>query len=332
MKKPPVEPHHLMQQQAALEQQQLWYKDAETGFIVLTDVYLKKRGTCCGSRCRHCPYDWKNVQAMLVAVLFFCCVLNASAQVSIDTVLSFVPGRGQNIGQSPAFFPQNIFRGPDAKSNDTVPSVDPREVCSLGFGGSIVVGSQRAVCVDRPGIDVTIYENVFRVQGQSKIYAEPATVELSTDGLTWVEVPCSFDTFEGCAGTVVGGSGIDLANVGIDSVRWIRITDVTEQLLGRRNHPLYDPTLSGFDLDAVVYHHYVPKPLTNHVVVDVTSRWVRVRCTTSGTVRFYTPHGALVSEERVSAGESDIYPSLVPGCYLGVVECGPFVESFFVLQ
>ena len=29
----------------------------EKGGIVLTESYLKKRGTCCGSGCRHCLFD-----------------------------------------------------------------------------------------------------------------------------------------------------------------------------------------------------------------------------------------------------------------------------------
>lgn len=29
----------------------------EKGKIVYTEEYLKKRGTCCGSICRHCPFD-----------------------------------------------------------------------------------------------------------------------------------------------------------------------------------------------------------------------------------------------------------------------------------
>ncbi|MDX2281712.1 MAG: DUF5522 domain-containing protein [Saprospiraceae bacterium] len=28
----------------------------ENGYFVFTEYYLKKRGTCCGSGCRHCPY------------------------------------------------------------------------------------------------------------------------------------------------------------------------------------------------------------------------------------------------------------------------------------
>lgn len=28
----------------------------EKGNIIMTEEYLKKRGTCCGSKCRHCPF------------------------------------------------------------------------------------------------------------------------------------------------------------------------------------------------------------------------------------------------------------------------------------
>ncbi len=32
------------------------------GRMVLTDVFLLKRGFCCGKGCRHCPYEYKNVE------------------------------------------------------------------------------------------------------------------------------------------------------------------------------------------------------------------------------------------------------------------------------
>lgn len=31
------------------------------GYLVFTEQYHRKRGYCCGSRCRHCPYGWENV-------------------------------------------------------------------------------------------------------------------------------------------------------------------------------------------------------------------------------------------------------------------------------
>lgn len=33
----------------------------EDGYVVFTAAYHLKRGTCCGSGCRHCPYDHVNV-------------------------------------------------------------------------------------------------------------------------------------------------------------------------------------------------------------------------------------------------------------------------------
>lgn len=29
----------------------------ENGLMVLTSLFLLKRGYCCGNGCRHCPYD-----------------------------------------------------------------------------------------------------------------------------------------------------------------------------------------------------------------------------------------------------------------------------------
>jgi hypothetical protein len=33
------------------------YVDPGTGFFVFTAATLAARGECCGSGCRHCPYD-----------------------------------------------------------------------------------------------------------------------------------------------------------------------------------------------------------------------------------------------------------------------------------
>lgn len=32
------------------------------GRMVFTEAYHLKRGYCCGSACRHCPYDYKAVK------------------------------------------------------------------------------------------------------------------------------------------------------------------------------------------------------------------------------------------------------------------------------
>jgi len=33
------------------------YVDPATGYQVFTDAALRANGSCCGSGCRHCPYD-----------------------------------------------------------------------------------------------------------------------------------------------------------------------------------------------------------------------------------------------------------------------------------
>lgn len=58
-------------QQAYIEEQQKKVKTPklqpsdyywEDGNMVMTESYHLKRGYCCGSRCRHCPYDYVNVK------------------------------------------------------------------------------------------------------------------------------------------------------------------------------------------------------------------------------------------------------------------------------
>jgi len=45
-------PHH----DRAVAQGKPGYMDPATGLFVMTSAYLKARGTCCGSGCRHCPF------------------------------------------------------------------------------------------------------------------------------------------------------------------------------------------------------------------------------------------------------------------------------------
>jgi hypothetical protein len=37
------------------------YIDPKTGYKVFTSEFHKKRGKCCGSGCRHCPFNHINV-------------------------------------------------------------------------------------------------------------------------------------------------------------------------------------------------------------------------------------------------------------------------------
>ncbi len=40
------------------EEEDFYFDD---GLMVMTKTYHLKRGYCCGSRCRHCPYGYENV-------------------------------------------------------------------------------------------------------------------------------------------------------------------------------------------------------------------------------------------------------------------------------
>ena len=46
---------------AACERGEPTYPDPATGCAVYTAAALAARGTCCGSGCRHCPYEHMNV-------------------------------------------------------------------------------------------------------------------------------------------------------------------------------------------------------------------------------------------------------------------------------
>jgi hypothetical protein len=41
---------------AAVARGDALYEDPDTGLFVMTEAYLRERGTCCDSGCRHCPY------------------------------------------------------------------------------------------------------------------------------------------------------------------------------------------------------------------------------------------------------------------------------------
>lgn len=53
--------------QEACNAGQMHYVDPSTSYHVFTEVAHKKRGACCGSGCRHCPYNHEKVRADLKA-------------------------------------------------------------------------------------------------------------------------------------------------------------------------------------------------------------------------------------------------------------------------
>jgi hypothetical protein len=47
--------------EAACARGEATYRDPATGYMVFTRVAHLARGKCCGSACRHCPYDHEAV-------------------------------------------------------------------------------------------------------------------------------------------------------------------------------------------------------------------------------------------------------------------------------
>ncbi|MBD1210208.1 MAG: hypothetical protein H9535_17375 [Ignavibacteria bacterium] len=195
-----------------------------------------------------------------------------------DTVFSVRWGTGQSFGREQ--FPRNVLGLPDTSARADRPAVTAEAVCSLGLGGEIIIGWKNAMLLNRTGADFTVFENVFLYFGERR-YAEPAKVAVSQDGVRFVEFPFDSLSLRGCAGVtptngdksafnpnVSGGDSFDLAVIGMDSVRFIKITDVSQIVLNSPQHPFYDPTISGFDLDAVVGVSLVFTPRTTSVVLE----------------------------------------------------------------
>lgn len=52
----PLYPEIMERHKTAIDNDDEQYTDPKTGFYVFTAYYLYKRGTCCGSGYRHCPF------------------------------------------------------------------------------------------------------------------------------------------------------------------------------------------------------------------------------------------------------------------------------------
>lgn len=164
-------------------------------------------------------------------------------------------GPGQTTGQTS--YPEPVL-GPPRGGGCCAGSLD---VVSLGNGGSVTLELGSTV-VDGPGADFIVFENAFFAGGDpSQPFAELATVEVSSDGQSWLGYPCAATAapYGACAGwhpvfanelendidpldpALAGGDAFDLADVGASGARFVRITDRAD-LVGPNGV---------FDLDAV---------------------------------------------------------------------------------
>ena len=177
------------------------------------------------------------------------CSLDYTPDPFISDVVSYSPGEGAGFGQDQ--YPE-IVKGPPMGMGENAGSLD---VLSLGEGGEIIVSFSGLDIVDGEGADLIVFENPFIG------WTEIAIVAASMDGESWMEWPCDLETQEGCAGVhpvlshpdncidardaeLAGGDSFDLADIGMEQARFIRIQDAAVSGPG------------GFDLDAAVIIHH----------------------------------------------------------------------------
>jgi hypothetical protein len=170
----------------------------------------------------------------------------------VDQVVSFEPGEFAGFGQD--LLPDVVLGGPEGGGE----SAGSSHVVSLGQVGVIVLAFTDIGLVDGDGPDLLVFENAFTG------WPETGAVAVSDDGETWHEWPCDAEDSEGgypgCAGVaavlassangidptdpaLAGGDAFDLADLGIASARYVRITDS-----GANS---YSGDSGGFDLDAL---------------------------------------------------------------------------------
>lgn len=252
--------------------------------------------------------------ALIFSLYFFLittCLFAQFEKSTIDTVFSVSFGTGTSFGQSAMYFPKNIFGLPDTNARFDVPIATQEHILSLGLNGSITIGFKNFMIRDMPGNDFTIFENAFQYLGD-RIFIEPAQVEVSKNGIDFYSFPFDSLTLNGCAGTnptngnenpfdptVSGGNSFELADIGMDSIIAIRIIDVSSIVL-QSEHPLYNPIVNGFDLDAVVGLHLqkvddissVQHQITNNTLVF--SSMFRMLPKEGEIISLYSVNGTLI--------------------------------------
>ncbi|TVQ89259.1 MAG: hypothetical protein EA397_15830 [Deltaproteobacteria bacterium] len=170
--------------------------------------------------------------------------------------MRFEPGEGAGFGQDR--MPDVVLGGPRG-AGATAGGLD---VVSLGKYGVIELAFDDWIVRDGPGPDFIVFENPFPG------WVEPGLVEVSDDGETWFAFPCDLADHEalypGCAGIEpvlanvddndidptdperAGGDAFDLADLGLEQIRYVRITDG-----GIGPDWSYEGGAGGFDLDAL---------------------------------------------------------------------------------
>lgn len=206
--------------------------------------------------------------AVLLAILLGLPALVQAQDPFAAAVAAYVPGSNGGFGAERL---PDIVLGPPHGGGATQGSL---HVLALGIGGSITLEfAPRAIC-NGPGPDFTIFENAFHIGSSAgPLFTEYAYVAVSQNGMDFIEFPYDPGTGAGLAGrtpvfshpdngidpldpSVSGGDTFDLDAIGLDWVRYVRITDVAGAIPDVGDMPQF--TLApnaGFDLDAAAALH-----------------------------------------------------------------------------
>lgn len=185
-------------------------------------------------------------------------VINTNGDVCYgDQVLSYTPGNRKNGNTLPEIRTNSSNALGAPQENDAYNFV------SLGFGGSIEIQLACEV-FDLEGDDLLIVETSFRDAGLScETYPETAMIEASVDGSNWVII----------ADEICKDGSVDLANGGLASAQFIRITDTSNAFDFRSGNA------DGYDVDGIV--------VLNNMMPD----------TASSTVSEFTEMANIVANE-----------------------------------
>ena len=140
-----------------------------------------------------------SLSARVAGLMLLAVVRTASGDPFADAVVSHHVGAGGGAGE--AALP-GVVLGPPRGGGAFQGSLD---VLSLGLDGDVTLAFTDNVVVDQPGPDFTVFENAFLQQGATtgQPFAEPGTVSVSADGVTFVDFPCAATAapyYAGCAG------------------------------------------------------------------------------------------------------------------------------------
>ncbi len=248
----------------------------------------------------------------MIALIVLCVTADPWADAS--PAVEYGPGAGY--GQ--AYYPENILGPPDPAATPSAPSFGENNLLTLGTDGWVVLEFTDNSIINGTGADFTVFENVMDTG--SGYFQECAFVEVSQDGEYWILFPWNAETLEGLAGlmpttgedptnpAVSGGDQFDLEILGLDWIRFVRLTDC--------GNSVSDGGL--FDLDAVAAVNWstgiqeVDSSLPLLAVTSPFSGCFSVATEESGTLLCYTMDGRLAGSWPVHGVLETIGSSNLP--------------------